>query len=134
MSASVNICDKLSDRPVTRALHIDDTWRFTGAMWKRHGRSRTNFQNSSLNLLGVNFVLTGTGTYSDSGGISYALKPGTMFHRYPERLIARGSIRRAINEFFVPGCRDGDAPGKTEFDLRHADYSRGTDAGAGGRF
>ena len=66
-----------------RDLHLDDSRRGVNAGAKAHGVRPNRHENIVPAFLGVNFVLRGTGRYTDATGKTVPLSPGMLFHRYP---------------------------------------------------
>jgi AraC-like DNA-binding protein len=61
-------------------------WRIITAQLKAHGRNPDIHIDLKPGFFAVNFCLRGKGKYVDGPtGVEYELKPGTLFHRFPNR-------------------------------------------------
>ncbi|HYF52000.1 MAG TPA: AraC family transcriptional regulator [Planctomycetota bacterium] len=74
------------DHGRTRGFGVGGRWRHITAMFKRHGTNPDVNENLKPTFLGVNFCIQGRGTYRDKDGTTFEIAPGTLFHRFPNRL------------------------------------------------
>jgi AraC family transcriptional regulator of arabinose operon len=61
-------------------------WRFLTAQIRHHGKKPDIHIDLKSTFFAVNFCLRGKGIYKDSDGKEYAIRPGILFHRLPNRL------------------------------------------------
>jgi AraC family transcriptional regulator, arabinose operon regulatory protein len=61
-------------------------WRHITAAIKHHGKKPNVHIDFKPNFFAVNFCLRGKGVYKDCDGTEYAIRPGVLFHRLPNRL------------------------------------------------
>lgn len=70
---------------VMRGYAHNQHWRSLIMGFVAHGPEPMQFNRFRSGFLGINLVLRGTGHYLDSDGTRYEIRPGTLFHRMPER-------------------------------------------------
>ncbi|MCW8133149.1 MAG: helix-turn-helix transcriptional regulator [Planctomycetota bacterium] len=70
---------------VMRGYAHQQRWRNLIVGFVAHGREPTQFDRFRSAFLGINFALRGSGHYVDADGTRYEIRPGTLFHRMPER-------------------------------------------------
>jgi AraC-like DNA-binding protein len=83
MTAKFSLNPGMFQQPGSRYLRIDETVRNMVIAGKFHGRRPDQHPDAIFGMLCVNFVLRGTGVYTEAGGREHRLAPGTLFHRYP---------------------------------------------------
>ena len=86
MAASFVIPDRIIQDAMTRALRIDNVWRYIIAGGRAHGTSPDRHVKTAMKSLGLNLVLRGKGKYIDDTGREYDLYPGIVFHRFPNKI------------------------------------------------
>jgi AraC-like DNA-binding protein len=102
MPASFVLTKRLFETSGARDLYMDDTRRWMNGSAMAHGPRPNKHEHLSCRFLGVNFVLRGRGTYIDASGATYDLKPGTLFHRFPDTIhTTRFDPSSDYTEFFL---------------------------------
>ncbi len=82
-NSSFLIPQPLPPSPLNRALGAGRTWGFVTIGWVDHGtRPSTGWEKQTR--FALNYLVRGTGRFLDSNGKEWILKPGSLYHHYPE--------------------------------------------------